>query len=371
MKFTVERASLLAAVLKLQKVVGSKTAMPVLEGILISAEKGKVTLMAYNLEIGLKKVIYANCETEGDIVINARILSDILRKLGGAQVEISVEDEKKLLCKIKSGDAIFDIIGMAAKDFPEMPSLSDGQKLVLSGDLLTEMVKRTIFAVSPIEGTRPILTGINVSLHNGVFQFVALDGFRLAVRRQKLQSELEFEFIIAGKALSELVKLIEENDAEINMMIGQRLVSFEINGFVFISRLLEGEFVNFVKIIPEDYIQSCVFGSSELIDIVERVSLLINDSFQTPIRCVFTEEDLTISSATTMGRATETMLCKIEGMPFELGLNSRYLLDALRACDSGNVLFKFNGANGGITITSADKNNKDFLYLIMPMRIKK
>lgn len=368
MRITLERASLLDAVSRLQKVVGSKTSMPILEGILISAEKGKVTLASYNLEMGMKKEIYARCDEVGDIVINARILADILRKMNGIEVEIETDD--RLMCHLKSGDAIFDIMGMSANDYPEMPSVSEGKSIKISGSVLNEMVKRTIFAAAQIEGTRPILTGINISVKNGILQFVAIDGFRLAVRKQKTEINENFEFTATAKAVNEAVKLIDEEETEVEIVVGKRMFLFNINGYSFISRLLEGEFVNYEKIVPETYKESIVLDVSEFTDKVERVSLLINDVFSTPVRYKFTENEVVLSSATSLGRATETYEAKINGNEFEIGLNSRYMLDALRACDRGNILIQFNGVNSGILITSADENNKDFLYLVMPMRLK-
>ena len=179
-----------------------------------------------------------------------------------------------------------------------------------------------------------------------------------------------FSFIIASKAFSEIIKLIDEETENIEINVGTNLISFNINGYTFISRLLEGEFVNYEKIIPAEYKQTAVMNSSEIINTVERVSLLINDTFSTPIRCVFEPDNVIISCATSMGRAKELYRLKLDGEPFEIGLNSRYLLDALKACDQGNVLFRFNGSNAGVTIISADEGNNDFLYLIMPMRLK-
>ena len=223
MKIRVERASFLDAVLKMQKTVGIKSSMPVLEGILLSAEKGLLTLSSYNLEMGMKKEIYAACEEEGDIVINARLLAEILRKLRGIDVEI--ECDEKLFCHIRSGEAVFDIMGMEATDFPEMPSLTDGETLIIDGEDFVEMVKGTIFAVSQIEGTRPILTGVNISVKNGILQFVAIDGYRLAIRRKIINIENEIEFIVSGKALTEVVKLIEENTEKIEIKVGKRLLN--------------------------------------------------------------------------------------------------------------------------------------------------
>ncbi len=368
MKIRVERAVLLDAVLKMQKTVGAKSSMPVLEGILLSAEKGLLTLSSYNLEMGMKKEMYAACEEEGDIVINARLLADILRKLRGLDVEI--ESDERLVCHIRSGEAVFDIMGMEANDFPEMPSLTEGENLVIDGEDFCELVRGTIFAVSQVEGTRPILTGINISVKDGVLQFVAIDGYRLAIRSKKIDINNNIEFIVSGKALNEVVKLIDEQTEEIEIKVGKRLILFKISGYVFISRLLEGEFVNYEKIIPSEHSQTTTVICDELIDSVERVSLLINDSFSTPIRCAFGKEELLISCSTALGRAKEKMNISLDGNEFEMGLNSRYLLEALKACECENVTFKFNGANAGVTITPADETADDMLYLIMPMRLK-
>ena len=368
MKFRVARAEFLDAVLKMQKTVGSKSSMPVLEGILLSAEQGLLTLSSYNLEMGMKKEIYASCEQEGDIVINARLLAEILRKLRGIDVEIECDD--RLVCHIKSGEAVFDIMVMQASDFPEMPSLTDGENLILKGEDFVEMVKGTIFAVSQIEGTRPILTGINISVKDGVLQFVAIDGYRLAIRRKNINIENNTEFIVSGKALNEVVKLIDENTENIEIKVGKRLILFKIDGYVFISRLLEGEFVNYEKIIPTEYKQCIEIENGEITDSIERVSLLINDTFSTPIRCAFYHDELNISCATSLGRAKEKLNIELEGEDFEIGLNSRYLLDALKACESDKIVIKFNGSNAGVTITPAENEDNKMLYLIMPMRLK-
>ena len=367
MKIRVERSVFLDAVLKMQKTVGAKSSMPVLEGILISAEKGLLTLSSYNLEMGMKKEMYAVCEQEGDIVINARLLADILRKLRGIDVEI--ESDERLVCHIRSGEAVFDIMGMEATDFPEMPSLSEGENIEINAEDFSNMVKGTIFAVSQIEGTRPILTGINVSVKDGTLQFVAIDGFRLAIRRKKIDIDKDIEFIVSGKALNEVVKLIDENTENVEIKVGKRLILFKISGYFFIARLLEGEFVNYEKIIPSDYVQKTSVNCDEMIDSIERVSLLINDSFSTPIRCAFQKEELVISCSTSLGRAKEKMNINLEGNEFEMGLNSRYLLEALKACEIEKITFKFNGANAGVTITPFDESN-ELLYLIMPMRLK-
>lgn len=366
MIISVERSALLDAVTRLQRVVSSKTSMPVLEGILLSAEQGKVTLIAYNLEMGMRKEIYAKCDEAGDIVINARLLGDILRRMNAPQVVIS--SNEKLACNIKCGEATFDIMGMAAEDFPEMPTVGSDRTLKIDGSLLSEMVKGTFFATAQNEGAKPILTGINVTVKDSVMQFVAIDGYRLAIKRENVDISDDFSFILSGKAVSEAVKLIDENTEEVEMKVGENLISFNINGYDFISRLLEGEFVNYQKTIPSAHTQRVVVNTRELIDTIERVSLLISESFSTPVRCYFNELNVVFTCATSMGRAAETFNTQLEGDSFEIGLNSRYLLDALKAVGDEKVQILFNGANAGVLILPIEGNS--FTYMIMPMRLR-
>ena len=366
MIFSVERTKLLEAVLKLQSVVGAKTSMPVLEGILISAEQGKITLIAYNLEMGMKKEIYAKCDEEGDIVINARLLAEILRKMNGLQVEISADD--RLNCNIKCNEATFDIMGMAATDFPEIPTISETNSFSINAKTLTQLKKGTSFAAAQTEGSKPILTGINVSLFDGYIQFVAIDGFRLAIKKEKTNIEKEMEFTVTSKAINEAVKLIEDENEDVIINVGERLISFHVNGYDFISRLLEGDFVNYQKTLPKEHKQKVTVNTRDLINTIERVSLLISESFTTPVRCYFNELNVVFTCATAQGRATETFNTKLEGENFEIGLNNHYLLDALKSIEDENINILFNGSNAGVLITPIDNDN--FQYMIMPMRLK-
>ncbi|MBR7070816.1 MAG: DNA polymerase III subunit beta [Clostridia bacterium] len=368
MLFSVNRNLFLEAISRLQRIVSSKSSLPVLEGILISAEKTQITLVAYNLEDGMKKIIPAETKETGDIVLNARLLSDILRKLNSETIEI--ESTEKLNCHLRGGEAIFDIMGMPAMDFPEMPSLSEGTKITLSGELFQEMIQGTLFAVAQTEGTRPILTGIDISVKDKILQFVAIDGYRLAIRREPVDLTDHAEMIINGRAVGEVAKLIDENTEEIEILIGKRLVSFFIDGYLFICRLMEGEFVNYQKTIPTDFSQCVHFNRSSLLNTVERVSLLINDSFSTPVRCNFEENQAVFNCATAVGRATEHFPVALSGEPFQIGLNSRYLTEALRAIPEDQLQMRFKGSNAGVVLCSEEEKNDSYLYMIMPMRLK-
>ena len=366
MIFTVERNAFLDVVSHLSRIVSSKTSYPVLEGILISAEQGKVTLIAYNLEMSMKKEIYARTEEDGDIVISARLLGDIFKRLSGPTVQISADD--KCICHISCGSAVFDIPGMDAIDFPEIPNFFDGEKISIKGETLVEMTEGTSFAVAPVEGTRPVLMGINISCVNGILQFVAIDGYRLAIRKTPVENMGEFNFIINGNMLEEAIRLISDKNEEIPISVGSKMISVEIDGYKLICRLIEGEFVNYQRTIPASHKQKITIMVRDILGILDRISLLISDSFSTPVRCIISEENINFSCATAAGKVTETYEVDLQGEPFEIGLSSRYLTEALKAVDDDMVQVKFDSSKQGVVIEPLQGD--DYMYMIMPMRLK-
>lgn len=365
MLFTTERTSLLAAVQNLSRIV-TKTSLPVLEGILISAERGKVTLVSYNLEMSMKKEIYANCLVEGDVVISARILTEILRKSDG--MDVTIETDDRLMCHIKSGNAVFDIMGMAAEDFPEIPSVPETDKITINAGLLRNMVKGTLFAVASDEGSRPILTGLNITLKDGLVQFTGIDGRRIAIRREKTANKGDFNFVIAGKAMGEAVKIISDENESINIFLTKKLCSFYIDGYLLVSRLLEGEFVNYEKALSKKHSQEIRVKVREIIDILDRISLVVSDKFTTPVRWRLEENLSTFTCFSPIGKATDTYEIKLDGAELEIGVNSQLLCDALRATETDEVYIRFNGSTDGIVIEPID--NDLFIYMVMPVRLK-
>lgn len=366
MIFSVERNVFLDAVSRLSRIVSSKTSYPELEGILICAEQGKLTLIAYNLEMSMQKELYARTEEDGEIVISARILGDIFKRLSGPTVQISTDD--KNVCHITCGSAVFDIPGMDAVNFPETPSFADGKEFSLKGETLAEMTEGTAFAVAPVEGTRPVLMGINISVKDGNLQFVAIDGYRLAIRKTKIEDVGEFNFIINGSMLSEAIRLISDREKDVPISVGSKMISFEIEGYKLICRLIEGEFVNYQRTIPAAHKQKIVVMVKDLLSIFDRISLLISDSFSTPVRCIVGEENINFSCATSAGRVTESYEVDLEGEPFEIGLSSRYLTEALKSVEDDMVQIKFDSSKQGVVIEPLQGD--DYMYMIMPMRLK-
>ncbi len=365
MLFTTQRNELLSAVQNLSRIV-TRTSQPVLEGILISAEKGKVTLVSYNLEMSMKKEIYAQTQVEGDIVISAKLLTEILRRSDG--IDVTIEADDRLMCHIRSGNAVFDIMGMSAEDFPETPSVPETEKITMPARLLKDMVRGTLFAVATSEGSRPILTGLNITVEKGVARFVGIDGRRMGIRKESLNTSVDCNFVISGRAIGEAVKIIADEEEDIEMYVTKMLVSFKIDGYTLVSRLIEGVFINYEKAIPKTFLQTMTVKTRDVIDIIERISLVVNDRLTTPVRCSFGNPVSTFKCISAVGCATDTYETNLEGPEFEIGINAQYLLDALRATETDEVKMSFKGGTEGFLIEPTEGDS--FLYMIMPMRIK-
>ncbi len=367
MKIKVNREQLYEALSNLQRAVTPRSSLPILEGVLLSAETDRLTMMAYNMEISIKKELPVQCEKEGDIVISAKILFDIIRKVPGSVIEIDVDDRQ--VCHISSGGSVFDIMGMKSEDFPEMPTVSENNSIMMSSDLLKSMVRQTIFATSQKEETRPVLTGIKFEIENGKIKLVAINGNCLAIRKADIDYEGKMEFIVSGRAIGEAVKIIGEEDKNIKINIGARNISFNIDGYIMTSRLIEGSFIEYTRSIPLSHKQQIKVNVPTLIETLERISLVIvNDQTKTPIRCSMEKDKIQFTCSSSVGRSNDVYLTDLEGDEFEIGFSSKYLLDALKATESEEVIIKFNGSSAAAALYPTEGD--EFLYLVMPMLLK-
>ena len=366
MRFLVSREKLCEAVTNLSRAVATKATFPVLEGIHMTATKEGLKMMAYNLEVGMTKTIDITCAEEGSIVFKAKLLGDILRSLSGETVSFEVND--RLVCKIKSESTMFDIMGMPAEDFPEMPTVEDCERVVFPSETLKSMVRQTVFACAAADAQKPILTGLLFDIAEDNVKIVGVDGFRLAVRKENIRLGKNISFVVSAKTIAEAVKIIGDNDENIEFFIGRRHIALEVGGYSIISRKIEGEFINYNKIMPSSYATSLSADSRELVSIIERISLIINDQIKTTMRCKISSEDITFSCATAVGKVTDVYKTEVSGDEFEIGINNRFLTDALRACETDEITINFNGPFSSIIILP--KEGDDFVYMLMPMRLK-
>lgn len=365
MKFTVNKSDITEAVSNIQRAVSTKTSIPALEGILLSATETGLELCAYDLELGITTVIPAFVMEPGKAVLSAKLFSDIVRRTPAETVTISVDE--KNMATLESGYSRFSIIGIPAEEFPELPKLSDSTQISLPGALLKSMIRQTLFAIAESDA-KPIHQGSLFSLENGILDVVSVDGYRLAVRREPVDFSEDLSFVVPGKTLSELLKLIKDSEEPVEISAGRRHILFKIDNYTVISSLLEGEFLNYKAAIPPESQTEVVLKTREAIDSVERVSLLITDRLKSPIRCLFDNNEVKLNCTTSMGRASDQLDVEMTGQSVEIGFNNRYLLEALRNTECDEVKVQLGGPLSPMKVVPKEGDN--FLFLVLPVRLK-
>ncbi len=349
-----------------QRAVSQKSTLPSIEGILMEAKSSKLHLSGYDLEMGITTSLDCKVEKEGSTVLNARLLCDILRSLPAERVQIEIDEHN--LCRITSGDADFSLIGISADDYPELPSVSGGYMLSIKQSILKEMIRQTIFAVSTSD-TKLVHKGIKFEAEKGKLRLIAVDGFRLAIRNEPINyNGKEISFVIPSKTLSEIMRLPCDEDEDITLNVGKRIVVFEIGGYCLVSRLLEGEFLKYQSTIPSSCSTTATLKLRLFTESIERASLVISNKNKSPVRCIFDEDLIKVSSTTALGSVNDKIPAKIEGKRLEIGFNNTYLLDALKVCDTDEIKIELNSQVSPIIIKPLEGDS--FLFLVLPVRLK-
>lgn len=365
MKFICNRQKLCEAVLNVSRAVTTKSSIPALEGILFQAADQTLTLTGYDLEMGITTVLEADIQEPGDVVINARLISDILRKVDCESVTITVD--AKMLTIINAGVSEFTILGNPASEYPDMPQIGSESQLALKADTLKSMIDQTIFAVA-ITDQKPVHTGSLFSLKDGEITIVSVDGFRLAIRKEKAAVSEELSFVVPGKTLSEISKLLGDLEEDVQVFVGKKHIIFEIKDYRIISRLLEGEFLDYKAAIPTSAATTVRLSAGKFVDCVERVSLLITDRLKSPLKVAFEEGTVSLSCTTSMGKAFDQLPCQITGEQTQIGFNNKYLIDALKNCDCDEIRLELNGPLSPMQVLPVEGDS--FLFLVLPVRLK-
>lgn len=365
MKFTCERTKLVEALSNVQRAVSTKSNLAALEGILIITQNSNLKLCGYNTEIAIKTTINAQIADEGQIVLSARLLTDIVRRLPAESVVI--ETKENLTVSIKSGLSEFSLVGINADEFPEIPEIENPDAIELSSQIAKSMIKQTIFAVAEVD-TKPVHTGTLFDIKNNEIKLVSVDGYRMAVRTEKIKEDLEIRFVVPGKALSEVLKLLpDEEDKVLSIFAGRRHIMFNTGNYTVISRLLEGEFLDYEVSIPENFKTKVEVNTKLMLESVERVSLLISERFKNPVRCDISSGFTRLSCSTSIGKAFDEFAIKTEGEDIEIGFNGKYVIDALKNTDTDEIIMELNGPLSPIKILP--KEGDSFLFLVLPVRL--
>ena len=366
MKFTCEKNQLVSAISVASRTVAQKSAISGLEGILVRAGV-KVMLTGYNLETGITVSVDADIQETGACVMPARLFFDIVRKLPDDTVSIQVDESFKV--SIKGGISSFTITALSADDYPELPDVDSEKGIRVPQNELKAMISGTIFAVSENQA-RPIHTGVLFEVDNDSITSVAVDGYRLALRRYLPEESLErtLKFVAPAAALKEVEKILGDTDDPATFYPGSKHILFTIGDATLVCRILEGEFLDWRRVLPQNNPVELVGNVSRLTDSIERVGLVISEKLKSPVRCKFGDNAAELRTVSTIGEAYDVCPIAGDGKDLEIGFNCKYLLDALRAVpDSECTLEMINGLSP-IVLNPTEGNR--YSYMVLPVRLK-
>lgn len=366
MKFICEKSKLQEAISIVQKAVTGRSPMPILEGIFLEAENGIVTLIGSDIDLSIETRIDADILESGKIVVDSKIFGDIIRKLPNDQVEIETIETNSI--KITCQKSVFTLIHMNADEFPSLPNISENMFFTIPQSILKNMIKGTSFAIAQDE-TRPILTGILFEVSNKTLNLVALDGYRLALRNEYLDTENNISAVIPGKTLNEVAKILEENSEIVNITFTPNHILFNLGTTKIISRLLEGEFIKYNSIIPQEYNLKVTVNKQELLSCIERASLMAKDGNSNLIKLDIEEDVMVITSNSQLGKVREEIAINLQGESLQIAFNSKYLIDVLKIMEEENIVMELSSSVSPCVVKNKDKMNCK--YLVLPVRLVK
>ncbi len=376
MRFIIQRDQLVASIQNVMKAISQRTAIPILTGMKIEAKRSGIVLTGSDSDISIEAyipteedgTIYVENIEEGSIVLQAQYFSDIVRKL--PENTVTIEADRQLNVTIQSGKSIFKLNGQDAEEYPQLPTLETEHSFEIQTDLLKTLIKQTAFAVSTME-TRPILTGVNLTLKDGLLNFTATDSHRLASRDIHINNtDLQFSnVVIPGKSLNELNKILADSEEMVEISVANNQVLFRTKQFNFLSRLLDGNYPETSRLIPNQSKTTINVQTKSLQDTIDRASLLAKNESNNVVRLT-TKDQQTIeitSKSPEIGKVTEDIVVdSIEGEELNISFSSKYILDALKTMDADVVNIQFTGAMRPFIIRP--KTDEPILQLILPVR---
>ena len=370
MKIICEKDNILKALNSVTKAVATKTTMPILEGILIQTNDNEVKFTTYDLEIGIEYIINCQVQEQGATVVNAIMFSEIIRRLPDSEIKITL-DEKNLLV-IECEGSLYKLATMNPEEFPELPQISIENSIEMEQNSLKDMIRKSIFAVST-EENRPIFTGCLFEIKNNKLNVVAVDGFRLAWKSKFLQNKInDFSAVIPGRTLNEINKIILDSYDTIKIGVAKNQALFEMENCKIVTRLLDGEFLNYASVIPENWETRIRVDKNAIQNCFERISLISSSSIEKekkyPVKVTIDIGKVTISCTNQTGDAKEEMYVTTEGQNLEAGFNPKYFLDALRAIDDQEIFINFGTSISPCIIKPVEEG--DYTYMILPIRMK-
>ncbi|MBD7894178.1 DNA polymerase III subunit beta [Limosilactobacillus sp. Sa3CUN2] len=377
MKFTINRSAFISQLNNVLRAISSKTTIPILTGLKMVVANDSITLTGSNSDITIESVMSANDENyelkidePGSIVLPARFFSEIVKKLPDKHVTIEVTSGFQ--ADITSGNAKFQINGQDAENFPHLPEVEADNPVVLANDILKEVIRQTVIAVSKQE-SRPILAGIHVTLRDGLLTAVATDSHRLAQRKVNLEGigDVNYDVIIPGKSLDELSGMISDVKDDVKMQVTDNQVLFIFGNTHFYSRLLEGNYPETSQLIPDSADTTIELDAGAFLSSIDRASLLSHESRNDVVKLTIKPgENLVRISGDSpdIGMVEENVATSsVEGNDLEISFNPNYMKDALRSFGQSTVKVSFTSPLRPFTLVPTE-DTENFVHLITPVR---
>ncbi|WP_172188168.1 DNA polymerase III subunit beta [Lentilactobacillus kribbianus] len=377
MKFSINRPVFIKALNTVSRAISSKTTIPILTGLKLSADVTGLVLTGSNADVSIETTLAVEdpdnqlvIQNPGAIVLPARFFTEIIKKLPEDTIELEVTD--KFQTSIKSGQSAFTINGLDANNYPHLPEIDTNDSIILAADIFKEIVSETVIAVSNQE-SRPILTGVHFTIEGDSIMAVATDSHRLSQRKVILDHPVNghYDFVVPGRSLTELTKMVDEKQTDITLLVTENQVLFMLGDTMFYSRLLEGNYPDTSRLIPEDFDTQLQFEAHDLLAAIERASLLSHESRNNVVKLTIEPNNHAVTiygNSPDVGNVEEELEPKaVTGNNLEISFNPDYMKDALRSFGQTNINVNFTSALRPFTLMPTEDGDS-FIQLITPIR---
>lgn len=366
MIFICEKHKLQEAIAIAQKAITGKTTNPILDGLYLNVKNNSLTLIGSDMDLSIETSIDADVIEEGKVVIDSKIFGEIIRKLPDSEIKIEIieNDTVQITCQ----KSVFNVVFMNAEEYPELPSIDENKQIEIPQNILKNMIKSTSFAIAQDE-TRPILQGVLFKIKDKNLNLVALDGYRLAIKSEYIDNDLDMEVVIPGKTLNEVSRILEDTEDNVNITFTNNHILFNLDKTKIISRLLEGKYINYLSLLPQEYKVLVSANRQQLQNGIERASLMAKDGNSNLIKLALENDTLVITSNSQLGKVREEVLVNLQGDEIEIAFNSRYLLDVLKNMEDDEVILEMTSSISPCIIKSKGADN--YTYLVLPVRLMK
>lgn len=363
MKLICSKTNLLSGVQIVSKAVPNKTTMSILECILVDTTKGIITLTANDMELGIETTIEGEIIEKGIIALDAKIFLDIVRKLPDNDITIQTDETYKTT--ITCEKAKFNIMGKSGEDFSYLPEIEKNESISISQFTLKEVVRQTIFSISDNDNNK-MMSGELFDINGSELKVVSLDGHRISIRKIALKEEYgQRKVIVPGKTLNEISKILSgDTDRYVSIFFTQKHIIFEFDNTVVVSRLIEGEYFRIEQMLAGDYEIKVRVNKKELLNCIDRATLLVKEGDKKPIIIHITDEGMELKINSALGSMNEDIDIEKEGKDIMIGFNPKFLIDALRVIDDESVDLYMVNPKAPCLIRDEDKN---YIYLILPV----